>query len=248
MAANSANRRDDSARSKSVRTGRDPVTTGKVWEYHYDTANHLTEVQRWSDNTVTATLEYDADYAYNAFGLRVLKVEDKDGAGSTHSAVTSKYELDGWNPATSSGLVGRENFAVRAKLDGSNAVATQYLLSDKIDDGLGRIDFGGTTEVRWTLTDFQKSVRTILDGTGAVIGDLAYDAFGNKTLETDPTTSGEYGYTGREWDKETELQYNRARWHDPTVGRWLSANKCRFEHRPETRFRSLGLLWLVAES
>ena len=50
---------------------------------------------------MTATLEYDADYGYNAFGLRVIKVEDKDGAGSTYSAVTSNYELDGWNPASS---------------------------------------------------------------------------------------------------------------------------------------------------
>ena len=142
--------------------------------------------------------------------------------------------------------MGRENFAVRAKLDGSNAVATQYLLSDKIDDGLGRIDVGGTTEVRWTLTDFQKSVRTILDGTGAVIGDLAYDAFGNKTLETAPTMSGEYGYTGREWDKETELQYNRARWYDPKTARWLTQDPLGFDAGDTNLYRYVNKMPTMA--
>ena len=44
-----------------------------MWEYHYDTAKHKAEVQRWSDNTVIATLEYDTEYSYNAFGLRVIQ-------------------------------------------------------------------------------------------------------------------------------------------------------------------------------
>ncbi len=218
-------------------TSKENITTGIVWEYHYDVVNHLTAVQRWSDNTPSKVLEYDAAYGYNASGLRVTKVEDKDGAGATYSAVTSKYTLDGWNPATSNGLVGRENFAVRAKLNGSNAVETQYLWSDRIDDGLSRIDVGGTTEVRWTLTDFQKSVRTILNGSGTAINDLAYDAFGNVTLETDATKNGDYAWTGRERDVETGLQYNRARWYDPTTGRWLTQDPLGFDAGDSNLYR-----------
>ena len=71
---------------------------------------------------------------------------------------------------------------------------------------------------------------------------VSHDADSNSELNSP------YAWAGREVDADTELQYNRARWHDPTVGRWLSANKCRFGHIPETRFRSLGLLWLIAES
>ncbi len=177
-------------------------------------------------------LTRDADYGYSAFGLLVQKIIDSDGDNVGDQDWS--YALDGWNPPKP-GVVGREGFDVLAKFDGSS-LATRYLWSDRIDDGLGRIDdglgridVGGTTEVRWTLTDFQKSVRTILDGTGAVIGDLAYDAFGNKTLETAPTMSGEYGYTGREWDKETELQYNRARWYDPKTARWLTQDPLGFD-------------------
>lgn len=33
---------------------------------------------------------------------------------------------------------------------------------------------------------------------------------------------GRYTWTGREWDAEIELQYNRARYYDPTTGRWIS--------------------------
>ena len=71
---------------------------------------------------------------------------------------------------------------------------------------------------------------------------VSHDAASNAELNSP------YTWAGREVDADTELQTNRARWHDPTVGRWLSANKCRFGHIPETRFRSLGLLWLIAES
>ncbi len=188
----------------------------------------MTEVQRWSDNTPSKVLEYDADYKYNAFGLLVQKVIDSDG--DTVTDETSRYALDGWNPAKANGLVGRENFAVTAKLDGSNAVVTKYLWSDRIDDGLGRIDVGSPTEVRWTLTDFQKSVRTILNSTGGVIDSLAYDAFGNILPgETDATKRGDYAWTGREYDVETGLQYNRARWYDPTTGRWLTQDPLGFD-------------------
>ena len=32
-----------------------------------------------------------------------------------------------------------------------------------------------------------------------------------------------FGYTGREWDKDVGLQYNRARWYDPALGTWGTA-------------------------
>ena len=58
----------------------------------------------------------------------------------------------------------------------------------------------------------------ILDGDGHVLDALTYDAYGNILTETDPTQRGRYAWTGRELDAETGLQYNRARWYDPTVG------------------------------
>ena len=40
--------------------------------------------------------------------------------------------------------------------------------------------------------------------------------------QTDGTQSSRYGYTGRELDAETGLQYNRARYYDAAIGRFIT--------------------------
>ncbi len=49
----------------------------------------------------------------------------------------------------------------------------------------------------------------------------SYDAFGARIAPT-PATTGRYGYTGGEIDTETGLVYLRARYYDPTLGRFIS--------------------------
>ena len=148
-----------------------------------------------------------------------------------------RYALDGWNPAKSN-PVGNEDFDVLADLNGSNAVTTEYLRGDKVDELLGRVDVsGGTGSTRWTLTDSQGSVREVIDNTGAVKDSLAYDAFGNITHESDATERGRYGWTGRELDVETGLQYNRARYYDSTTGRWISQDPLGFDAGDSNLYR-----------
>jgi RHS repeat-associated protein len=63
-----------------------------------------------------------------------------------------------------------------------------------------------------------------------------YDAFGAVT---------EYGagygdtlkYTAREFDADTGLQYNRARWYDNSVGRWLSEDPIGFAAGDQNLYR-----------
>ena len=62
------------------------------------------------------------------------------------------------------------------------------------------------------------SVVTITDNNGAVTGTQRFDAWGNKLASTG--TVPQYGYTGREPD-ETGLVYYRARYYDPTIGRFI---------------------------
>ena len=61
---------------------------------------------------------------------------------------------------------------------------------------------------------------------GQIKNEYAYDAFGIRTaLTTVPSAShGHYGYTGQEYDAETGLLYLRARYYDPTLGRFISAD------------------------
>lgn len=67
------------------------------------------------------------------------------------------------------------------------------------------------------------------DGLGSVIGQTTqsgatqglqrFDAWGNKTQSSG--TINQYGYTGREPDA-TGLIYYRARYYDPSIGRFIS--------------------------
>ena len=54
--------------------------------------------------------------------------------------------------------------------------------------------------------------------TGALVERETYDAYGNSA----GSTRTRYGYTGRERDSLTGLQYNRARFYDPQLGRFIS--------------------------
>jgi RHS repeat-associated protein len=89
--------------------------------------------------------------------------------------------------------------------------------------------------VHWLWTDHLNSVRLVLDETGAVLDQIAYDAFGNIVALLHPPT-GVVGslfdnpilFTSREFDAETGLYYNRARYLDPTTGRWTTQDPLGF--------------------
>jgi RHS repeat-associated protein len=63
-------------------------------------------------------------------------------------------------------------------------------------------------------------VTDLTDSTGVTAKSYAYDAYGNIVDQTG-TVDQPYTYTGREFDAETGLYYYRARYYDPTIGRFL---------------------------
>ncbi len=92
---------------------------------------------------------------------------------------------------------------------------------------------GQTLAVLWPLTDNLDTVRDLAKvdtatGTASVVNHIRYDAFGNITSESDATIDHLFAYTGRDWDSDVDLQYNRARWYDAEVGRWLSEDPLGF--------------------
>src|SRR5262249_31544019 len=55
-----------------------------------------------------------------------------------------------------------------------------------------------------------------------LIDTITYDGFGNVTNETNSAVGDRWKFTGREFDSETGLQFNRARYLDQKTGRWTS--------------------------
>jgi RHS repeat-associated protein len=127
---------------------------------------------------------------------------------------------------------------VWADLDGSNALQTRRLYTDRVDELAARIQYSGGVSVAWYLLDRQGSVRDLMTSTGAAQGRQTFDGFGN--VQPGGTLSDRYGYTGREWDGQAKLQYNRDRWYDPVTGRWTSRDPLEFEAGDTNLYRYAG--------
>ncbi len=169
-----------------------------TWTYTYDNLNALTSAVETTSGTATTTVVYD----YDALGNRIEEDATINGARTQ----VTRFAYDGQN--------------VWADLNGSNTLVTRRLFLNAVDEVIARISSGGT--VAWYLTDRLGSVRALVNSTGAIIDQINYDGFGNIISESNPSESDRYLWTGREFDRVTGLQYNRARYYDPVTGRWIT--------------------------
>jgi RHS repeat-associated protein len=72
------------------------------------------------------------------------------------------------------------------------------------------------------------SVTSLTTPTGSTAATYTYDSFGFLTASTGSATNW-YRYTARQFDSDTALYYNRARYYDPTTGRFLSEDPVGFK-------------------
>lgn len=86
-----------------------------------------------------------------------------------------------------------------------------------LDESLSRSTSAGTEPY---LTDALGSTLALTNASGAPTTEYAYQPFGT-TTSTGPTSSNTDKYTGRETDGDG-LQYNRARYYDPSMARFIS--------------------------
>ncbi len=177
-------------------------------EYTWDHNNRLTEIV-YKNNSGTITKQ--VDYTYDVFGRRIFKEVDADGAGAG-SSLTTEYVYDGQD--------------ILLALDDSGDVTNRYLHGPAVDQILADEQVGD--EVLWPLADNLGSVRDLIDSDGNVENHLVYDAYGNVISETASAVDHIFGFTGRERDEESDLQYNRARYYDGQVGRWISEDPMGF--------------------
>ena len=156
----------------------------------------------------------------------------------------TQYVLDGWDPAKGS-PTGLENYDVLADLDGGGSLTTRYLHGDGVDQLFARVDAGGGG--LWYSTDHQGSVWGLVDNAGGdQVMSVQYDTFGHISLQTGSVELGRYTWTGRELDSVTGLQYNRARWYDPQIGRWISQDPMGFAAGDSNLYRYVNNKPVVA--
>jgi RHS repeat-associated protein len=192
------------------------LTSTSNGSYTYDAnGNTLTKVS--GTNSTSFTWDYEnrltsvtlpgsggtVSFKYDPFGRRIYK---------SSSSSTSIYAYDGDN------LVEETN--------SSGAAVARYAQQGlNIDEPLAMLRGGATS---YYQLDGLKSVTSLSTTAGALAQTYTFDSFGKQTA-TSGSLTNPFQYTGRESDTETNLYFLRARYYDPTMGRFLSEDPIAFK-------------------
>src|SRR5262249_28072349 len=187
------------------------LTTAGLATYTYDdNGNTLTK----TDSTGTTHYNWDFEnrltsiqlpnsntsFKYDPFGRRI----QKNGSSSTN------YVYDGANAIE--------------EVDSSQNLLAKYSPGAGIDEHLSEFRAGA---INYYEQDGLGSVTSLSAIGGSLASTYVYDSFGNLTASSG-TTVNPFQYTGRDYDPETGLRYYRARYYDPTTGRFLSEDPLGF--------------------
>jgi RHS repeat-associated protein len=182
-----------------------------VHDYLYDGEGNRIQRKAISTGEIT-TYEWDyrnrlvgwvqgnksVSYLYDAMDRRIAK--------SIDGVVTERYGHDGNDLTLVTSVAGQ--------------VVQRYLYGGAIDEVLAEEN---STGVNWALADRLGSIDLVVNDTGAVVDQVSYDSFGRKISDLSPYNF-RFGFTGREFDPETNQYYYRARYYDQSVGRFISTD------------------------
>lgn len=197
--------------------------TKPAYMYAYSSKNQLIEV------SITATalgqIVKKINYTYDVLGRRMQKsVWDRVEQVNPKKTYVRRYVYDATN--------------VFAEFDGSNNLLASYVHGNTADDVLSvSVTAAGVTAgvaksagKYYFLKDALGTVTDVLDSSGALIQTQNYGTFGKPVsiknssgveVIEDPSLRLNYGFTGREWDEESNLYHFRARFYDPSLGRFM---------------------------
>jgi len=188
-------------------------TPSTSYTYNYN-GNTATKV----DSTGTTTYVWDFEnrltsvtlpgsggavtFKYDPYGRRIYK---------SSSAATSIYAYDG------------KNLAEEANSTGT-AVA-RYAQTEGTDEPLAMLRNGTTSYYEQDGID---SVTSLSSASGTLAQTYTFDSLGKLTASSGSLTNP-FQYTAREFDQETSLYFYRARYYDPSIGRFLSEDPLGFD-------------------
>lgn len=222
----------------------DDVTT----TFEYNPASQIVTKKRWNDAyRFTGYVSVSRPYAVNGLnqyttgGSAAFTYDDN---GNLTGDGSSSYTYDVENrmkTATVGGFANTLNYDPLGRLwqvvtptktiewtyDGDSLVmesnsttTTRYVHGPGDDDPM--ILYNGTGyATRYSLEpDYQGSIVSVADATGAKFAINAYDEYGI----TPATNYGRFQYTGQAWVPQLGLYYYKARMYSPTLGRFMQTD------------------------
>jgi RHS repeat-associated protein len=206
----------------------------KTLTYKYDKLNRLIEALQPNGKLRT--------YQYDLRGNRIADVNNefvfnlKDTTFSYHvdnslasvtkgsATTTMKYYANGLRAKKQTGtnatsyvynLAGK--LVAEAKGTSATAITANYIWGP--DRALVKKEVGGGDY--YYLYNGHGDVVQMVDKNGNVVNNYQYDEWGN-ILTSNETVSNPFKYAGEVYDDETGLYYLRARYYDPSIGRFIN--------------------------
>lgn len=204
----------------------------QTFQYTYDALNRI-----------ETSSQFNESYTYDKRGNRLTIQSNRNlflAAGDT------SYTYDAWNRLTDVAKAAGErvsykyngdgllvertenNDTVRYYYDGDQIVAegkvTNGIVTAKAQyvRGQGLVAGIGSNGKYYYLQNGHGDVVELRDSTGNTsLNRYTYDMWGNP-LTTVETVSNPFRYSGELWDQQVGLQHLRARWYDPSMGRFIS--------------------------
>ena len=193
------------------------TSTHVTTTYTYDYRNRLTEVTQ--GGTIIATYTYDV-------------LNRRNGIDDSSTQTWTVYD------GTSADALPYADF------NGSGSLTERYLTGAGVVNGavtdqlLTRTSASGVTA--WYLTDKLGSVRDIVNTSGTSLDHVVYDSYGNIVTETNATNGDRFKYAGMEYDSATGQNYDRARYYNKAIGRFMTQDPMGFAATDSDLYRYVG--------
>jgi len=182
---------------------------GAYIQYSWDHRNRLTKVEFYNAPVNgTAALAKTADYTYDESDNRLSKKVTVTG----QAAVTENYVYDG------SQLV--------AVLNAAGAIQHEYFDGPSLDQVFA--DQTTLSGVLWPLEDGVGNVRDVISTAAVVLDHRKLNSFGKILSQTGASVDYDQFMSGLTWDADSQLYYARARWYDPTTGKFIGEDPLGF--------------------
>ncbi len=200
-----------------------------VVDYTWDFRNRLTEVQSYSVSGTVSTLTQTVNYGYDAFDHRVRTTIRN---ASNVVTLDERFVYDGSNLVTVVDGATLNTMQVYLQAGVGQGGQNQVLAEDTVS--------GGTPTTRWAMTDYQGTVRDVLDSDGNPLDHIVYSSFGHIVSQSDSTNAIRIGYAGMVYDTETGLNDDGARYYYAYDGRFMSQDPTGFAAGDTDLYRYVG--------
>jgi RHS repeat-associated protein len=189
-------------------------SAASIIRYQYDPLNRLVALRDGANNLI-------AEYAYDPFDLRIVKVLHRDAAGQTLSTPRRTHYL-----YSDEGLI--------AEADAQGQITTQYgwkpdgswstdpvFIKTSIQDAQGN---PGPMAYAYFHNDHLGTPLRATNPAGEIVWSAEHSSLGAATLPSNNRLTNNLRFAGQYFDAETALHYNTRRYYDPVAGRYITAD------------------------